>query len=172
MTGSPARLADRRATGTDERTAHSNHTHAGADWIFSAAHIVGRTAPASRPLRPLTRSRSARALTPTPTPACPPGREEAPTPVTNPLDSPRSFRNDKLGAVAQQAEPAEGGPNRAQRDVPAADACAFTLGTDAVLAVRLASSPQLDGSSHDGALARSPGVPPAVGEMEPRPGCR
>jgi hypothetical protein len=64
------------------------------NWIFSALNIVCRTAPASRPRGPLTRSRSARALTPTPTSARLPGREEAQTPLTDTLDSPRSFRDD------------------------------------------------------------------------------
>ncbi len=63
-------------------------------WIFSASHIVCRTAPASRPLRPLTRSRSARAMTPTPTSARLHGREEAQPPVADALDARRSFRDD------------------------------------------------------------------------------
>src|SRR4249920_1546085 len=41
-----------------------------------------------------TRSRSARALTPDADPARSPGREEAPTPITNTLDSPAPFRDD------------------------------------------------------------------------------
>ena len=53
MTGSPQGLPTRRDTGTDERHTPNPLDQQERPRIFPAAHIVRRTAPASRPWRPL-----------------------------------------------------------------------------------------------------------------------
>jgi hypothetical protein len=74
-------------TGIDERTAPIPANHREPDSIFFAAHIARRTGAGTKALQPLTRSRSARALPPTPLRHAHPGREEAQTPLTDVLDA-------------------------------------------------------------------------------------
>jgi hypothetical protein len=84
-------------TGTDERTAPSPANPGETDSDLLRRPHRPPNGAGLKALRPLTRSRSARAPTPTPTSARLHGRDEAQTPVTDTLDFQCSLRNDPQG---------------------------------------------------------------------------
>jgi hypothetical protein len=70
------------------------NTPRGTDWIFSAAHIVSRTAPAPKALRAANAVALRASLGPDAYLGTSAWTRRSPIPITDTLDSPRSFRND------------------------------------------------------------------------------
>src|SRR4249919_2283281 len=92
MTGSLSRPAHRRPTGTDERThPHPAATREPPSDPLRAEH-PRRPGAGPKALRPLTRSRSARALTPTPRRHASNDAERPETPVKDTLDAMKELR--------------------------------------------------------------------------------